>query len=196
MQLLNDSGSRTKIKSLMGFLLVVKGEAEKVDSELAELVEDHDETWIEAERESCDTTQADVDEYLAAREHDPPSTASLTDSWVKQHAPGIYDSSSIEEDDVSKPSGEVSDVNDHLSQMSFQQTNTDQQIHLEPSYFPRYPLRPPVQHFSPRGTVCYLLLLRTFRHGCILLHCILHRMPISQPPNQESPLHRLWSRTR
>ena len=72
MQLLNDSGSRTKIKSLMGFLLVVKGEAEKVDSELAELVEDHDETWIEAERESGDTTQADVDEYLAAREHNPP----------------------------------------------------------------------------------------------------------------------------
>ena len=65
-QLLNDSGSRTKIKSLLAFLLVVKKEAETIDNELADLVEDHDESWIENERERCDTIESDVVEYLEA----------------------------------------------------------------------------------------------------------------------------------
>ena len=49
-ELLKDSGNRTKIKCLHAFLLVVKKETEFIDNELADLVEDHDERWIDNER--------------------------------------------------------------------------------------------------------------------------------------------------
>ena len=48
-QLINDNGSRTKVKFLLQALLKVKGEAQELDSQLARLNSDHDETWMEAE---------------------------------------------------------------------------------------------------------------------------------------------------
>ena len=47
--------------------MVVKQETEDIEQELAVLDEDHDELWIEAEREKLDIVQADVEEYLTAR---------------------------------------------------------------------------------------------------------------------------------
>ena len=38
----------------------MKKEAETIDNELADLVEDHDESWIENEGERCDTIESDV----------------------------------------------------------------------------------------------------------------------------------------
>ena len=93
-QLINDNGSRTKVKFLLTALQTVKAEAEKLDEELSMLVADHDEMWIENERERCDTISGDVQEYIESRKDDAPSTASLTQSWVLEHAPDV-DGSSI-----------------------------------------------------------------------------------------------------
>ena len=86
-QLINDNGSRTKVKFLLKALLKVKEEAQELDSKLASVTSDHDETWMEAENERCDTISADVEEYLEQRKDDAPSTLSLTESWVQQHTP-------------------------------------------------------------------------------------------------------------
>ena len=50
-QLINDNGSRTKVKFLLSALQTVKEEAAKLDSELSALVNDHDDAWMENERE-------------------------------------------------------------------------------------------------------------------------------------------------
>ena len=98
MELINKRGKRTKVTELLKFLLVVMQEAEDINQELADIDDDHDESWIEVERERCDTIRADVQDYIASRIDDPPSTASLTDEWVQQHAPGIDNTSSLDDD--------------------------------------------------------------------------------------------------
>ena len=131
-QIINDNGSRTKVTFLLKALLTVKAEAEKLDDELSSLVTDHDEAWMESERERCDTIAAEVEEYLESRVGDAPSSVSLTESWVKKHSPETEEASdnqsvvmvSTAEDNHFDPSS--------MSNMS-----------LSESY--KYPMRPPMR---------------------------------------------------
>ena len=100
--IINAGGSRRKVSELLKFLLTLRPELETLDQEVERLDEDHDELWIEHERERLDTVQADVAAYLESRADDPPSTASLTEEWVQQHAPGINNTSSLDDEDGSK----------------------------------------------------------------------------------------------
>ena len=59
-QLINDNGSRTKVKFLLEKLLVVRDEAIVLDKELASLDKNHDDSRIEDEKERCGTIEADV----------------------------------------------------------------------------------------------------------------------------------------
>ena len=138
MELINERGSRTKVKELLKFLLVVKQEAEDIDTELADIDDDHDESWIEVERERCDTIQADVREYLESRADDPPPLTSMTEAWVQQHAPGIDDGSSLEdhapvETEIRDQHGEQSHQEDLLP---------------PPPPTVKHPMRPPQHHFT------------------------------------------------
>ena len=131
MQIINDCGSRTKVSFLLTALLTVKAEAEKLDEELSNLVTDHDESWIESERERCDTIAADVEEYLRSRAEEAPSSASLTESWVKKHSPGTEEDSEIQ----SVMTGA------HAEDNRFD-PSTMTNMSLSDSY--KYPMRPPL----------------------------------------------------
>ena len=88
-QLINDNGSRTKVKFLLEKLLVVRDEAIVLDTELAALDKNHDDSWIENEKERCDTIEGDVKEYLESRADDPASVSSIAASWVERHQPEV-----------------------------------------------------------------------------------------------------------
>ena len=59
-QIINDNGSRRKVKLLLEKLFVVRDQAIVLDKELASLVSDHDDSWIEDEVGRCDTIDAEV----------------------------------------------------------------------------------------------------------------------------------------
>ena len=141
-KLINEQGSRTKVKSLLRFLLVVKQEVEDIEQELADLDENHDESWIEAERERFDTVQADVDEYLTSRADDPPSTVSLTESWIHHNAPGIDNTSSLD-DDVNRL------AEDKPSSETVYQHDVENQLNVTNRVLPnKYPQRPPQHQYQ------------------------------------------------
>ena len=87
MQLINDNGSRTKVKFMLEKLFVVRDEAIALDKELATLTLDHDDSWIEGEKERCDTIEGDVKEYLESRAGDAPSSVGYTESWAMKLDP-------------------------------------------------------------------------------------------------------------
>ena len=142
MELINNRGKRTKVTELLKFLLVVMQEAEDINQELADIDDDHDESWIEVERERCDTIRADVQDYIASRIDDPPSTASLTEEWVQQHAPGIDNTSSLD-DDVPKETDIRSnlDIRDQYDEQSHHEE-------VKPATTVKHPMRPPQHHFN------------------------------------------------
>ncbi len=138
-QLINNNGSRTKVKALLGFLLVVKKETETLDTKLSDVDEEHDASWIEVERERCDKAEASVADYLAARVEDPPSTADLTDSWVKMHAPGMSSGGSV-------------DLNEETNSVNKRETDVSYNPRFDgyaSSSYHRFPMRPPnLEHHS------------------------------------------------
>ena len=94
-QLITDGGSRRKVKVLLEKLFAVRDQAIALDKELASITSDHDDSWIEDEIGRCDTMEANVNDYLESRIHDPPSVASMTGSWVEKH--NIDDGSVVQE---------------------------------------------------------------------------------------------------
>ena len=80
-RLVSEGGSRTKIKYLLVALVEVVNATKDVCRG------DPDQEWIEQVTMRVDTCAAEVQDYIDARKDDAPSFASLTESWVRTHAP-------------------------------------------------------------------------------------------------------------
>ena len=82
--------SRTKLKFLMTAAYECLHAVTLDCNELFDLVPDLDSEWLEDLKSDVDECAAEVTEHLSAREEDDPSSgASLTDSWVRKHAPNF-----------------------------------------------------------------------------------------------------------
>ncbi len=89
-QLINDNGSRTKIKFLMTALYECYRALKDDCEELFQLMESPDNAWLEDVKASIDECAGDVSEYLSTHQDDSTSSGkSFTDSWVLKHAPNV-----------------------------------------------------------------------------------------------------------
>ena len=88
-QMVSDGkASRTKLKFLMTAAYECLRAVTLDCNELFELVTDPDSEWLEDLKSEVDDCAAEVKEHVEARaEDDVSSGASLTDSWVRDHAP-------------------------------------------------------------------------------------------------------------
>ena len=87
LRLVSESGSRTKIKVLLGAMQTVYQETCDVAEKISSLsLESEDEEWLDELKINVDNCMAEVTDYLEARRDDPPSTESITDSWVRDNS--------------------------------------------------------------------------------------------------------------
>ena len=86
-RLIEEGGSRTKIKYLLDALHKVHEETKELCEELNQLIAEPDNEWMEAVTLRVDICASDVQDYINQRVLDPPSTdCSMTESWVLKHA--------------------------------------------------------------------------------------------------------------
>ncbi len=81
---------------MLDALLTVYQELEAVCINISVVTEGIGDEYndIEEVRMAVDNCAAMVTEDLEGRKDDPPSTESLTESWVKKHMPGNFESNS------------------------------------------------------------------------------------------------------
>ena len=92
-KLVSEVGSRRRIQILLDALLKVFAELREVCSDISSMCDD-EYNDIEDIRTEVDDCMAMVVDYLEARRDDPPSTDSITESWVLEGVPGYYAESS------------------------------------------------------------------------------------------------------
>ena len=84
------TASRTKLRFLMTAAYECLNAVTLDCNELFGLVMDPDSEWLEDLKTEVDECAAEVTEHISARhEDDSSSGASLTDSWVRAHAPNF-----------------------------------------------------------------------------------------------------------
>ena len=91
-QLIEERGSRTKLKFLHESLIMVKREAENLHVELMQLLPENDENygddWVEDISFNVDECSSEINEYLISRRDDPPSDTMSKASIVEEYLTG------------------------------------------------------------------------------------------------------------
>ena len=106
-QIVGDGGSRSQVTYLVDALLKVQQALQAVCEELNTLAPETDSEYLDNENLRIDTCVAEAKGYLDRRRDDPPSTDSLTQSWVRNHA--------AENDNVSLSDQLFTDEVDHVT---------------------------------------------------------------------------------
>ena len=89
---------------MMDALQLKFGELQQVCEEISGLAEEDDEyNCLEVAEMEVQTCSAKVAEYLESRENDPPSSGSLTSSWVEKHSDASCEKWSPEGSVISNP---------------------------------------------------------------------------------------------
>ena len=91
-QLIEERGSRTKLKFLHESLIMVKREAENLHVERMQLLPENDENygddWVEDISFNVDECSSEINEYLISRRDDPPSDTMSKASIVGEYLTG------------------------------------------------------------------------------------------------------------
>ena len=88
---LTQGAGRKRIKILVAALIRVFEELHQVCDELRARVGDDEYNDLEEVRGNVDDCIARATEQLEARKDDPPSTDSLTESWINRHMPSNFE---------------------------------------------------------------------------------------------------------
>ena len=107
-KLINEGGSRTKVKYLLTAMMGVHKAAKELSEEFDTLAAEPDLDWIEELNLRVDTCIGEVQDYISSRQNEPASCASLTGSWVRRHAPGNTELE--EQHDIYQLSGDVANL--------------------------------------------------------------------------------------
>ena len=88
-KMIEETGSRTKIKFLRDVFLEVYQATKETFGRISSLVDSPDYEWMEAVDSTASVCIAAVEEYFEARRDDPESTEGLTENWVRNHQPRL-----------------------------------------------------------------------------------------------------------
>ena len=88
-RIVSEGGSRSKLRYLVTALSEVHKATIAVNNEVLQLSGNDvsDVAWMEDVNFTVDDAVSEVHDYLEARENDPESTPSMTDSWIREHNP-------------------------------------------------------------------------------------------------------------
>ena len=109
-QLIEERGSRIKLKFLHESLIMVKREAENLHEELMHLLPENDENWVEDISFNVDEYSGEINGYLISRRDDSPSDTMLKASIVEEYLIG-----SVQEE-ISN--GGISDLANQLNKLT------------------------------------------------------------------------------
>ena len=109
-QLIEERGSRIKLKFLHESLIMVKREAENLHEELMHLLPENDENWVEDISFNVDEYSGEINGYLISRRDDSPSDTMLKASIVEEYFIG-----SVQEE-ISN--GGISDLANQLNKLT------------------------------------------------------------------------------
>ena len=109
-QLIEERGSRIKLKFLHESLIMVKREAENLHEELMHLLPENDENWVEDISFNVDEHSGEINGYLISRRDDSPSDTMLKASIVEEYLIG-----SVQEE-ISN--GGISDLANQLNKLT------------------------------------------------------------------------------